>query len=36
VGARLLTWWEGGLVMLAWGLGPLALGYFTTFRKDVT
>jgi ABC-type transport system involved in multi-copper enzyme maturation permease subunit len=36
VGARFLTWWEGGLVMLAWGLVPLVLGYFTTFRKDVT
>jgi ABC-2 type transport system permease protein len=33
---RLLTWWEGGLVLLAWGLGPLTLGYFTTFRRDVT
>jgi ABC-2 type transport system permease protein len=33
---RLLTWWQGGLVLLAWGLGPLALGYFTTFRRDVT
>jgi ABC-2 type transport system permease protein len=33
---RLLTWWEGGLVLLAWGLGPLILGYFTTFRRDVT
>lgn len=37
-GARfhLLTWWQGGLVMLAWGLVPLAVGYFTTFRRDVT
>ena len=33
---RLLTWWQGGLVLLAWGLGPLILGYFTTFRRDVT
>ena len=33
---RLLTWWQGGLVLLAWGLGPLTLGYFTTFRRDVT
>jgi hypothetical protein len=32
----LLPWWAGGLVMLAWGLGPLTLGYFTTFRRDVT
>jgi ABC-2 type transport system permease protein len=35
-GVRLLTWWQGGLVLLAWGLGPLTLGYFTTFRRDVT
>ncbi len=35
-GFHLLTWWQGGLVMLAWGLVPLALGYFTTFRRDVT
>jgi ABC-type transport system involved in multi-copper enzyme maturation permease subunit len=31
-----LPWWAGGLVMLAWGLIPLALGYFTTVRRDVT
>ncbi|HVT42491.1 MAG TPA: ABC transporter permease [Acidimicrobiales bacterium] len=35
-GFHLLTWWQGGLVMLAWGLVPLAIGYFTTFRRDVT
>ena len=35
-GIHLLTWWQGGLVMLAWGLVPLAIGYFTTFRRDVT
>ena len=33
---RLLTWWQGGLVMLLWGLVPLSVGYFTTFRRDVT
>ncbi|HEY2213698.1 MAG TPA: ABC transporter permease [Acidimicrobiales bacterium] len=33
---NLLPWWAGGLVMLGWGLVPLAIGYFTTFRKDVT
>jgi ABC-2 type transport system permease protein len=32
----LLPWWTGGLVMLGWGLGPLIIGYFTTFRRDVT
>ena len=35
-GFHLLTWWQGGLVMVAWGLVPLAIGYFTTFRRDVT
>jgi ABC-2 type transport system permease protein len=35
-GLRLLTWWQGGLVMLGWGLIPLTIGYFTTFRRDVT
>ena len=34
--AKLLLWWQGGLVMLAWGLVPLTIGYFTTFRRDVT
>jgi ABC-type transport system involved in multi-copper enzyme maturation permease subunit len=33
---RLLDWWQGGLVMLLWGLVPLTIGYFTTFRRDVT
>ncbi len=35
-GLRLLDWWQGGLALLAWGLIPLTLGYFTTFRRDVT
>jgi ABC-2 type transport system permease protein len=34
--SHLLSWWQGGLIMLAWGLVPLALGYFTTVRRDVT
>jgi len=34
--SSLLHWWQGGLVMLAWGLVPLIIGYFTTFRRDVT
>jgi ABC-2 type transport system permease protein len=34
--SRLLSWWQGGLVMLLWGLVPLTIGYFTTFRRDVT
>lgn len=33
---NLLSWWKGGLVMLGWGLIPLTIGYFTTFRRDVT
>lgn len=32
----LLRWWIGGLVMVGWGLIPLTVGYFTTFRRDVT
>jgi ABC-2 type transport system permease protein len=36
VNEPLLTWWQGGLAMLGWGLIPLTLGYFTTFRRDVT
>jgi ABC-type transport system involved in multi-copper enzyme maturation permease subunit len=32
----LLSWWKGGLAMLGWGLVPLTIGYFTTFRRDVT
>jgi ABC-2 type transport system permease protein len=34
--AHYLVWWLGGLIMLAWGLVPLAFGYFTTVRRDVT
>jgi hypothetical protein len=33
---RLLSWWLGGLALLAWGIGTAVLGYFTTFRRDVT
>jgi ABC-2 type transport system permease protein len=33
---RALDWWQGGLVMLLWGLVPLTIGYYTTFRRDVT
>jgi ABC-type transport system involved in multi-copper enzyme maturation permease subunit len=36
VASRLLPWWQGGLAMLAWGVVPLVIGYFTTFRRDVT
>jgi ABC-2 type transport system permease protein len=34
--SSLLSWWLGGIIMLGWGLIPLALGYFTTVRRDVT
>jgi ABC-type transport system involved in multi-copper enzyme maturation permease subunit len=34
--SHLLSWWQGGLIMLAWGLIPLGFGYFTTVRRDVT
>ena len=32
----LLSWWLGGLALLAWGFGTAVVGYFTTFRRDVT
>lgn len=32
----LLSWWLGGLALLGWGVGSAAIGYFTTFRRDVT
>jgi ABC-2 type transport system permease protein len=32
----LLSWWLGGLALLAWGVGTAVIGYFTTFRRDVT
>ncbi len=33
---ELLSWWAGGLALVAWGVGTALLGYFTTFRRDVT
>ena len=32
----LLSWWLATIVLAAWGLVPIVVGYFTTFRKDVT
>lgn len=36
VGPTLLSWWLGALALLAWGVGLTVIGYFTTFRRDVT
>lgn len=32
----LLSWWLGALALIAWGIGLAVVGYFTTFRRDVT
>ena len=32
----LLSWWLGTLVLIAWGIVPIVVGYFTTFSRDVT
>ncbi len=32
----LLSWWLGAIVLVLWGTGTAVLGYFTTFRRDVT
>lgn len=32
----LLSAWLGALALIGWGLGTAVLGYFTTFRRDVT
>lgn len=34
--AGLLSWWLGVLALLAWGLGTTVVGYFASFRRDVT
>jgi hypothetical protein len=34
--AFLLSWWLAAIVLAAWGLVPIVVGYFTTFKKDVT
>ncbi|MBO3084786.1 ABC transporter permease [Cellulomonas fengjieae] len=31
-----LEWWQGALVLLAYGLGLAAIGRVTTFRRDIT
>ncbi len=32
----LLSWWLGAVALVLWGLGTTVVGYFTTFRRDVT
>jgi hypothetical protein len=32
----LLSWWLGALVLIAWGVVPAVIGYFVSFRRDVT
>jgi hypothetical protein len=34
--AYLLSWWLGAIVLAAWGVVPVVVGYFTTFSRDVT
>jgi hypothetical protein len=35
-GTHLLAWWEGGLLLLGYGLVLALAGTFTTLRADVT
>jgi ABC-type transport system involved in multi-copper enzyme maturation permease subunit len=32
----LLSWWLGALALVGWGLGTAIVGYFLTFKRDVT
>jgi ABC-2 type transport system permease protein len=32
----LLSWWLGAISLVVWGAGTAVVGYFTTFRRDVT
>ncbi len=32
----LLSWWLGAIALVGWGLGTAILGYFLTFKRDVT
>jgi len=34
--AHLLSWWLAAIVLAAWGLVPIVVGYFVTFDQDVT
>lgn len=33
---QLLSWWLGAVALVFWGVGTAVIGYFTTFRRDVT
>ncbi len=35
-GSVLLSWWLGAIALVCWGLGTAVVGYFLTFRRDVT
>lgn len=32
----LLSWWLAAIVLAAWGLVPIVVGYFISFKKDVS
>ncbi|MGH9047326.1 MAG: ABC transporter permease [Acidimicrobiales bacterium] len=32
----LLSWWLAAIVLAAWGVVPIVVGYFVTFKRDVT
>lgn len=32
----LLSWWAGALALIGWGLGTTIVGYFASFKRDVT
>jgi ABC-2 type transport system permease protein len=32
----LLSWWLATIVLAGWGLVPIVIGYFATFKRDVT
>ena len=32
----LLSWWLGAIALICWGLGSASIGYFMSFRRDVT
>ena len=34
--AAMLEWWQGGLVLLAYAVAATAIGYFVSWKRDVT